>query len=292
MFRAQGSFTRARQWAVAVGAAALLLGEACGAATADLAESAMSPLDTRRREFFLLPESAPPVSSLSWLSDPKEGTAVSLKRTEEPEGPVVIDRDWVGLGRDTAFLLGYQVVAIGILFLLPEDVSNWDGKSHGVSQWVDNASRPTFDEDSWWLNYLAHPYVGATYYIRARERGFGPWGSFAYSALASAMYEFGVESFFERPSIQDLIVTPVGGAVLGAFVFEPLRARIRAKPERAWYDHVGLFLTDPIGGFNGVLERLFGIKSDIHVGLKPPIAAGRDQPFRRRGVGLELSLAW
>jgi hypothetical protein len=51
-------------------------------------------------------------------------------------------------------------------------------------------------------------------------------------------------------------------------------------------------LTDPIGGLNGVVERLFGIKSDIHVGLKPPLAAQRDRPVRQAGVGLELRLAW
>ena len=32
-------------------------------------------------------------------------------------------RDWLGLGRDTVFLLGYQITFIGILYLLPESVS-------------------------------------------------------------------------------------------------------------------------------------------------------------------------
>jgi hypothetical protein len=228
----------------------------------------------------------------SWLLDPRGLEVFTLTAVVEVEDPVRTGPDWGGLGRDTAFLIGYQAVAIGVLFLLPEDVSHWSGKSHGVDQWVHNVSRPTFDNDSWWLNYIAHPYFGAVYYIRARERGFGPWSSFAYSALASAVYEFGVEAFFEKPSIQDLIVTPVGGALLGAFVFEPIRARIKAKPELAWYDHVGLFLTDPLGGLNGVFESLFGIKSDIHVGVKPAPPAQRDKVVRRTGLGLELSLVW
>ena len=123
--------------------------------------------------------------------------------------------------------------------------------------------------------HVLHPGPGAR---------LGPWSSFAYSAFASAAYEFGVESFFERPSIQDLIVTPIGGALLGYFVFEPVRAWIKAKPERAWYDQVGLFLTDPLGGLNGVFERLFGIKSDVQVGLKPPIAVQRDRPCVNRAL--------
>jgi Domain of unknown function (DUF3943) len=87
-------------------------------------------------------------------------------------------RDWVGLGRDTAFLIGYQIL--------------------------------------------------------------GAAESFLYSTVASTIYESGVEAFFEPPSYQDLIVTPIGGSLLGGLVFEPLRNWIRQKPERAWYDRVEL----------------------------------------------------
>jgi hypothetical protein len=294
MVRIPGTRGGACRWIVVLAAAALVLEGATLPAAADLVEETSAhPLADQRHEFTLLPQ----ISSrgwfpLPWLLDRREQNHFALAAVDEPEDAAPTGPDWGGLARDTAFLIGYQAVAIGILFLLPEDVSHWDGKSHGADQWVQNVSHPTFDEDSWWLNYVAHPYVGATYYIRARERGFGPWSSFAYSAFASATYEFGVEAFFEKPSIQDLIITPIGGALLGAFVFEPFRTWIRAKPELEWYDHVGLFLTDPIGGLNGVVERLFGIKSDIHVGLKPPLAAQRDRPVRQAGVGLELRLAW
>jgi hypothetical protein len=35
-------------------------------------------------------------------------------------GPGTVRRDWRGLGRDTAFFVGYEAVAAGILYLLPE----------------------------------------------------------------------------------------------------------------------------------------------------------------------------
>ena len=54
----------------------------------------------------------------------------------------------------------------------------------------------TWDKDPAWINYIGHPYWGATYYIRARERGFGEFGSFIYSAFLSALYEYGIEAFF------------------------------------------------------------------------------------------------
>jgi Domain of unknown function (DUF3943) len=193
-------------------------------------------------------------------------------------------RDWVGLARDTALVVGYQIVGVGILYVLPESVSNWsDSAKDNISfdRWWHNVRNPEWDHDDWAVNYLGHSYFGATYYIRARERGFDRIDSFVYSAVASALYEFGVEALFEHPSYQDLIVTPVGGALLGGFVFEPIRNWVRHKPELKWYDHAILIATDPIGALNYVAESLMGIKSDIRVGVP-----------RRGGVFVEMRIPW
>jgi hypothetical protein len=56
--------------------------------------------------------------------------------------------------------------------------------------------------------------------------------------LLSGLYEFGLEALFERPSYQDLTVTPMAGALLGVLLFEPIREHMRGKPERQWYDRV------------------------------------------------------
>jgi uncharacterized protein DUF3943 len=177
-------------------------------------------------------------------------------------------RDWLGLGRDTAFLFGYQVVTIAIFYVLPESVSKWsaDAKANIFKRWWDNVQNPHWDHDAFAINYIGHPYFGSTYYARARERGFGEFDSFVYSALASAMYEFGTEALFEKPSYQDLIVTPVGGALLG-LALEPIRTWIKLKPEPKWYDQVFLAATDPIGMLNGMFEKMLGIKSDLRVDL-------------------------
>ena len=82
--------------------------------------------------------------------------------------------DWPGIGRDTAFFFGYQVVSVAILYVLPGDINRWQSKDVSFDNWWDNVSRPpVWDSDPWGTNYLSHPYWGATYYIRARERGFG-----------------------------------------------------------------------------------------------------------------------
>jgi hypothetical protein len=194
--------------------------------------------------------------------------------------PSALRRDWGGIGRDTVFFLGYQMVAIGITYLLPESVSRWSEEQKDVTfeRWWDNVQHPVWDEDLWYLNYIGHPYFGATYYIRARERGFGAFGAFWYAAFLSSLYEFGVEALFEKPSYQDLIVTPVAGTLLGAFIFEPLRQRIKSKPELRWYDHLGLIVTDPLGTANSVFERLLGIKAEMRVQFRPPTLAPHE-PF-------------
>jgi hypothetical protein len=235
--------------------------------------------------------------------------------TDQPEPRSTWDRDWLalgdwaGLGRDSAFLLGYQLLGIGIWYVLPEDLSKWsDEEKDNISfdRWWDNVQNPTWDKDEWWVN-AGHAYFGAAYYIRARERGFGEVPSFVYSALASFWYEFGFEAIFERPSYTDMIVTPVGGALLGALIFEPIRNWIKAKAELAWYDHVLLVASDPLGAANYVLERLLGIKSEILVDARPPgfaldapaglRASGPVGPQERSregrsGVSLEWRVRW
>jgi hypothetical protein len=207
----------------------------------------------------------------------------------EPHDPRASGRDWAGLGRDTAFFMGYQAVIIGILYPLPESVSQWtaEQKRLGPRQWWENVRQPTWDKDPWYFNYVGHPYAGAIYYIRARERGFGAFGSFWYAALLSSLHEFGFEAFLERPSYQDLIVSPVAGALIGALLFEPIREKIKAKAELKWHDHLTLTLTDPLGASNRVLERLLGLKTAIRVQVRPPALAPHEQFHARTARALK-----
>lgn len=237
------------------------------------------------------------------LLDKRETSSLDTSRKKGSES----QRDWWGISRDTAFYLGYQAFFAGVLYFMPESVSGWseDYKKTTISHWKNNVQNPVWDKDQWWINYIFHPYWGAIYYIRARERGFGEFGSFCYSTLLSALFEFGIEAFFEPPSINDLIVTPVGGYLVGKFIFEPIRTHIEAKPQRKWYDSAGLIATDPLGALNGVFEKLFGIKSDIRVQF-PDFGGPRTEgPFddrsiqwkevnlsRHQGLSLQLHFSW
>lgn len=122
------------------------------------------------------------------------------------------------LYKNTGFLVGAGVATMGILYALPSSFTNWedDGKSPGSKWWKNVSREPVWDKDDLFLNYIAHPYVGAVYYMGARSAGVNAAYSFTYSFMLSTFFwEYGIEAFAERPSIQDLIVTPVGGAIVG-----------------------------------------------------------------------------
>jgi hypothetical protein len=184
-----------------------------------------------------------------------------------PEEP-----DRAGLNSDTWYFLGYQWATIGALYLAPESVSGWteeQKEGYSLSIWWDNATHPHFDSDKFYLNYILHPYWGASYFVRAKERGYDDRTAFWYSAMLSAFYEFGAEALFERPSIQDLIVTPVAGSLLGKY-FMNVRRDIRNRDDEMGYrrtrDKLLWAVTDPLGTLNQQFDKLFG--RDTHVELQ------------------------
>lgn len=74
---------------------------------------------------------------------------------------------------------------------------------------------PVWDNDPFVTNYVQHPYAGSFYYNLVRSRGATPGASFGYALIGSTIFEFLTEAFFERPSTQDLIITPVLGSLMG-----------------------------------------------------------------------------
>lgn len=225
-----------------------------------------------------------PVANSSSLSD---GSAAPSVASDEPS------RDWEGLKQDTVYFLGYQFVIIGLLYIMPENISSWseeEKEKYSFGKWKNNVTEPVKDEDDYFINYVLHPYWGAAYYIRARERGYPGWNAFGYSILLSTLYEYGAEALFEPVSAQDLIVTPVAGSLLGRFVFEPLRARIKRKPQpRSFSDKFLLVATDPLGAANHLAEELLGRNAGATLSLD---VAPRKSLRADDYVGLRLAFRW
>lgn len=246
---------------------------------------------------------APFISQNVALHEPADVQAAGYDwRGTAPDKP-----DWGGVGRDVTYFLGYQFAAIAVLYVAPESISGWDREQkqkYSFAKWRRNVSRPVWDKDRWWINYVLHPYWGGAYYVQARERGLDRTQALLYSTLLSAIFEYGAEALAEPVSAQDLVVTPVVGALVGEYLFTPLRARIRAKSgELDWADKTLLVITDPLGVLSAETDRLFGIKATLRwqpVGMPLPVtamddaAAGRPAYLRnpRPVWGLQFRAEW
>lgn len=169
-----------------------------------------------------------------------------------------------GIRRDTYYFLGLQLSIIGVLYFMPESVSSWSDEQreqHRLDKWWDNVSGPEWDEDDHYINYVLHPYWGAAYYVRARERGYGQREAFWYSFLLSTMYEAGIEALFEPISIQDFFVTPIVGSWLGGYFMDwrhSTRQRMADTGEARFRDKALLVLTDPLGNAADFIDRRLG----------------------------------
>jgi hypothetical protein len=73
-------------------------------------------------------------------------------------------------------------------------------------------------------------------------------------------------------------VTPVVGSLMGAFLFEPARNWVKAKPVWKWYDHTIMVATDPLGGLNAVVGWMFGVKSEVRLQFRPLTEPQRPAP--------------
>jgi len=166
-----------------------------------------------------------------------------------------LTRDYRKLGYNTAIVFGTTIVAYGILWSLPESFTKWDKeemKKNGIgAKWKENVKAgPVIDEDNFFLNYVMHPYFGGVYYMTARSNGFNIFESFTYSAIMSTFFwEYGVESFAEVPSVQDLIVTPVLGSVVGEGFFYAKKTILKNNSKvlnSRFLGKTSLFLMDPL----------------------------------------------
>ena len=221
---------------------------------------------------------------------------------------VAPEKDWDYLLEQSYTIFGLSIATVGLMTLLPEDVTNWDPEDTNLKglgkKWWDNVSEgPVWDKDDHWLNYIMHPYFGGVYYTAARHSGFNEWESFLYSATMSTFFwEYGVEAFAEVPSIQDIIVTPLFGAAVGEWMFqtemEITANRGKVMGSKTMGD-VSLFFLNPVGHIHYWVTDWWRGDTDVSLSYTPwfgntdaanfalDAGAAYDPIF----VGLEVKLA-
>lgn len=172
--------------------------------------------------------------------------------------------DWHRMWINTAVLSGAFVSTLFVLECLPEDATAWNRASiqqtPPLKRWFRNVFKrgPEWDHDNPIFNYVLHPYAGAAYFMSARSQGFNFWQSLLYSACISTIgWEFGIEAFMERPSYQDLVVTPVVGSVIGELFYRLKRNIVSHDYRLAGSPVLGnivAFLIDPVNEVIGLFR--------------------------------------
>lgn len=164
------------------------------------------------------------------------------------------------LAANTAVLFGAGFATLAVLDLLPQDATSWNKKEETevpmTERYMKNVMKgPHWDGDKIIFNYVLHPYAGAAYFMSARSQGFNFWYSALYSfGVSTIFWEYGIEAFMEIPSIQDLIITPVVGSLLGECLYRGKRYIVEHDYELLGWKplgYVAAFLCDPVNEFLG-----------------------------------------
>jgi uncharacterized protein DUF3943 len=120
-------------------------------------------------------------------------------------------------------LTGLSFIGIGVYAWAPTSFTGADkenewqeARDHFKEAWT---KPPVFDKDKAAVNFLGHPYFGMNFYLSQRNYGESPLYSFLFSTFTSTCFEYFIESWSERPSVQDLLITPIVGSILGELVY-------------------------------------------------------------------------
>jgi len=124
---------------------------------------------------------------------------------------------WKKIWRAELFIGGAELFGATVLIVTPKKLTKW---SH---DWEQEAWRhikrslklPVWDDDNWKINFIGHPIAGSFYYNSLRSQNARVCHSFLFATAQSFIWEYLIEATAEKPSTQDLIITPIVGSLLG-----------------------------------------------------------------------------
>jgi len=239
-----------------------------------------------------------PVNSIHIDEDFPEEYAVPQYVTDYKYQLLTYDpvRDPKRLGYNFGIYVGAALISYGVLWMMPESVTGWDKesmKNGGMfKRWKENVQKgPVWDTDSFYLNWIMHPWIGGIYYMSARGSGFKRWESFTFSFLMSTVFwEYGVEAFAEVPSWQDIIITPTIGSLIGEGFFIAKRKIIHNEKKvlnSKFLGGISLFIIDPINMVVDGLGYKTRHKMQVYSSISP---VGMDYASGRSIWGLNVSV--
>jgi len=154
------------------------------------------------------------------------------------------------------FVQAGQILAVnGLIAAGNRFIRNEDYAKISFSSIETNLQNPwVWDDNNFAVNQIGHPYQGGLYYSLARHYGHSYYKSTVFAAFGSTQWEYFMET--ERPAINDLITTSLGGAMLGEIterlanniLDDTSEGMIRAARE------TGAFLINPMKGLNRMID--------------------------------------
>ena len=144
-----------------------------------------------------------------------------------------------------------EALGYGALVILPSEISGWSSvtfRNYGANMRRAFTSPPVFDHDKWYINYIGHPYQGTMFYNAVRSQNARVWQASLFTVGHVLVWEYVIESGLEQPSIQDLIVTPVAGIVLGEGIHRATMAM--ARNGFRWYEMAAVVVLNPMFALN------------------------------------------
>jgi len=143
------------------------------------------------------------------------------------------------------------LLGIGTGFYYASD-NRWRGGDYPDAATRFQNLRISFDTNTFNIDAFSHPFAGTMYHWFSRTNGLSIPASFLYATLSSATWEFLLE-IPERPSINDMIITPTAGLAFGE-VFVHAGDYFNSTPgEPRWHQDL--------------LGLLFGLPHRVHRSL-------------------------
>ena len=153
--------------------------------------------------------------------------------------------------RGSALMFSVDAICFATLFAAPESFSKWDRTK--ILELKTNYEQtftkpPVIDKDLWYINYVGHPLQGSYYYNAIRSQGATKLQSILFTCGHVIIWEYLIEGGMEQPSIQDLLVTPIAGSILGELThYATLKMSNRGFK---WYEKIAVCVCNPMYAIN------------------------------------------
>ena len=156
--------------------------------------------------------------------------------------------------QNAAWATGYGVVAFGIIWVLPEDISKWPKDVRKLNHRLDALGVRPCGTTIPGSGITPPILCSAPTATSPNNHGESRLQGFLYSTATSIGWEYGVEAWVEHPGAPDLLITSTAGSVLGELSYQATR-KLAADGFRSWEKAV-LVVIDPIW----IAQRGFSMK--------------------------------